>query len=114
MAFASNRTPEQADSTNADLWSVRLDGGAETLKAPKNLTAGNKGWDGTPRYSPDGKWLAFRRQVTPRYEADRFRIVLIDRATGAERSLTDAFDNTIGDFEWSADSKRIFFSADAK
>jgi dipeptidyl aminopeptidase/acylaminoacyl peptidase len=114
LAFTSNRTPEQADSTNADLFVVRVDGGDAPLKSPSNLTAGNKGWDGTPRYSPDGKWLAFRRQVTPRYEADRFRIVLIDRATRAERSLTDAFDNTIGDFEWSADSKRIFFTADVK
>jgi dipeptidyl aminopeptidase/acylaminoacyl peptidase len=114
LAFASNRTPEQADSTNADLFVVRLDGGAATLKSPKNLTAKNPGWDGTPRYSPDGKWLAFRRQVTPKFEADRFRIVLLDRATGSERSLTDAFDNTIGDIEWSADSKRIFFTADVK
>ena len=52
--------------------------------------------------------------MTPRYEADRFRIVLLDRATGAERSLTDAFDNTIHDFAWSADSKKIFFTADVK
>ena len=114
LAVASNRTPEQADSTNSDLFVVRLDGGADPLKAPKNITAKNLGWDGTPRYSPDGKWLAFRRQVTPKFEADRFRIVLIDRATGAERGLTDAFDNTIGDIEWSADSKRILFTADVK
>ncbi len=114
LAFASNRTPEPADSTNADLFVVRLDGGADALKSPKNLTAKNLGWDGTPRYSPDGKWLAFRRQVTPRYEADRFRIVLLDRATLSERSLTDAFDNTIGDIGWSADSRRIYFTADVK
>ncbi|MFI5182113.1 MAG: S9 family peptidase [Thermoanaerobaculia bacterium] len=114
LAFASNRTTEQADSTNADLFLVRLDAGAEALKAPKNLTAKNAGWDGTPRYSPDGKWLAFRRQVTPRYEADRFRIVLSDRTTGAERELAPDFDDTIADIEWSADSKRIFFTADVK
>ena len=114
LAFASNRTADPATNTNADLFGVRLDGGAGALKAPRNLTAKNAGWDGTPRYSPDGKWLAFRRQVTPRYEADRFRIVLIDRATGAEKSLTDDFDNTINEFAWSSDSKRIFFTADVK
>ncbi len=114
LAFASNRTPEQADSTNADLFVVRLDGGVDALKTPKNLTAKNLGWDGTPRYSPDGKWLAFRRQVTPRFEADRFRIVLLDRVTGSDRSLTDSFDNTIDGIEWSADSKRVFFTADVK
>ena len=114
LSFASNRTPEQADSTNADLFVARLDGGADALKAPKNLTAGNAGWDGTPRYSPDGKWLAFRRQVTPKFEADRFRIILLDRATGSGRDMTGDFDNTVGDIEWSADSKRILFTADVK
>ncbi len=114
LAFASNHDPNPASSTNADVYTVRLDAGAGTLETPKNLTPQNRGWDGTPRYSPDGKWLAFRRQVTPRYEADRFRIVLIDRATGSERSLTDAFDDTIDDFAWSADSKKIFFTADVK
>ncbi len=114
LAFASNRTPDPATNTNADLFVARLDGGPETLKAPKNLTLGNHGWDGTPRYSPNGKWLAFRRQVTPRYEADRFRIVLLDRATGTGKSLTDAFDDTIGDIAWSADSKKILFTADVK
>ncbi|HQR46560.1 MAG TPA: S9 family peptidase [Thermoanaerobaculia bacterium] len=114
LAFASNRTKEPAENTNADLFVVRLDGGAEALKAPRNLTARNAGWDGTPRYSPDGKWLAFRRQVTPKFEADRFRIVLIDRSTGVERDLTAGLDDTVGDLAWSADSKRIFFTADVK
>ncbi len=114
MAFASNRTAEQADSTNADLWTVRLDGGPEALKSPRNLTEANKGWDGAPRYSPDGKWLAFLRQVTPGYEADRFRIILRERASGSERDLTAAFDDTVDDLAWSADSRRIFFTADVK
>ncbi|MGE5345376.1 MAG: S9 family peptidase [Acidithiobacillales bacterium] len=114
LAFASNRTGDPAANTNADVFIVRLDEGPEVLKAPRNLTAANRGWDGTPRYSPDGRWLAVRRQVTPGYEADRFRIVLRDRAAGTERGLTDAFDDTIDDFAWSADSKRIFFTADVK
>ena len=114
LAFTSNRTQDPAANTNADVWAVRLDGGPEALAAPRNLTAANGGWDGTPRYSPDGKWLALRRQVTPRFEADRFRIVLLDRAKGKERDLTESFDNTIGDFAWSADSRRIFFTAEVK
>jgi dipeptidyl aminopeptidase/acylaminoacyl peptidase len=114
LAFSSNRTAGPAENTNADLFVVRLDGGADALKAPKNLTTGNKGWDGSPRFSPDGKWLAFRRQVTPRFEADRFRIVLLDRATGAERGLTEDFDNWVTDIAWSSDSKKIFFTADVK
>ena len=55
------------------------------LAAPKNLTASNKGFDGSPRYSPDGRFLAFKRQTTPRYESDRLRLVLLDRRPAPAR-----------------------------
>jgi len=114
LAFSSNRDPDPAFSTNADVWTVSAAGDAAALAAPKNLTAANKGFDGSPRYAPDGKSLAFRRQLTPRYEADRFRIILRDRATGGERDLTPDFDFDVRDFAFSEDSSRIFFTADVK
>ena len=114
LAFSSNRDADAALSTNADVWTVPALGDAAALSAPKNLTPANKGFDGSPRYSPDGKFLAFKRQVTPRYESDRFRIVLRDRATGAERDLAAAFDQTVRDFDFSMDGSRIFFTADVR
>jgi dipeptidyl aminopeptidase/acylaminoacyl peptidase len=114
LAFSSKRDADAALSTNADVFSVPVSGDASTLAAPKNLTAGNRGFDGSPRYSPDGRFLAFLRQVTPRYEADRFRIVLRDRATGAERDLAAGFDQTVRDFAFSKDGSRIFFTADVR
>jgi dipeptidyl aminopeptidase/acylaminoacyl peptidase len=114
LAFSSNRDADAAFSTNADVWTVPVSGDPAALSAPKNLTAANKGFDGSPRYSPDGRFLAFKRQLTPRYEADRFRIVLRDRATGAERDLTATFDDNVRDFEFSKDGGRLFFTAEVK
>jgi len=114
LAFASNRDADPAFSTNADVWTVPVNGDAATLAAPQNLTGSNKGFDGSPRYSPDGKFLAFTRQTTPRYESDRFRIVLRDRATGAEKDLTASFDDNVRDFDFSKDGSRIFFTAEVK
>ncbi len=114
LAFASNRDADPAFSTNADVWIVPVNGAAGALAAPKDLTAANRGFDGSPRYSPDGKFLAFRRQVTPRYEADRARIILRDRATGAEKDLTASFDDTVRDFDFSKDGSTVFFTADVK
>ncbi|HTS03908.1 MAG TPA: S9 family peptidase [Thermoanaerobaculia bacterium] len=114
LAFASNRDADPAFSTNADVFTVPVGGDAAAPAAPKNLTAVNKGFDGSPRYSPDGRFLAFTRQVTPRYEADRERIILRDRATGAERDVTASFDDTVRDFDFSRDGSRIFFTADVK
>ena len=114
IAFSSNRDADPAFSTNADVWTAPAGGDAAALAAPRNLTAANKGFDGSPRYSPDGKFLALKRQLTPRYEADRFRIILRDRATGAERDLTATFDDNVRDFEFSKDGSRIYFTAEVK
>ena len=35
--------------------------------SPAQLTAANKGWDGAPLFSPDGKSVAFITQKTPGY-----------------------------------------------
>jgi dipeptidyl aminopeptidase/acylaminoacyl peptidase len=114
LAFSSNRGADPALSTNADVWTVPVKGDAAALASPKNLTAPNKGFDGSPRYSPDGRFLAFRLQLTPGYEADRFRILLMELATGVVRDLTAAFDDTVRDFEFAKDGARIFFTADVK
>jgi len=62
-------------STNSDLWVTPLAGGG----TPKNLTASNPAFDGSPRFSPDGKWIAYRAQKRAGVEADRFRLMLLDR-----------------------------------
>ena len=104
LCFVSNHTDHPEANTNCDLWTVSVDGGPLTC-----LTADNKAWDGSPQYSPDGRWLAYRMQTVEGYESDRFRLALIDLKTGAHRVLTESFDNWVDDYKWSADSKQIFF-----
>jgi dipeptidyl aminopeptidase/acylaminoacyl peptidase len=114
LAFVSNHDPDPESSTNADVFVVDLGGAPETWKNPRDVTKGNPAWDGEPRYSPDGKWLAIRRQAIPRYESDRFRLTLLDRKTGQESPLAVDFDDWIDDFAFSRDGKRLFFQADVK
>ncbi|MBK8596345.1 MAG: S9 family peptidase [Holophagales bacterium] len=114
LAFTSSRDANPAFSTNVDLFVVPVDGTPEQLKAPKNLTAKNPAFDGSPRYSPDGKSIAFRMQRTPGYESDRFLLALHDRASGASRVLTETFDSWVGDYRFHPDGRRIFFLADMK
>jgi dipeptidyl aminopeptidase/acylaminoacyl peptidase len=104
---------EEAWSTNYDLWEVPTDGSA----APRKITT-NPAWDATPRFSPDGKTLAYLAMSRPGYEADRFEIVLRDVATGKDRSFTlragegKNDDRSPASLAWSADGKSLWTTAD--
>jgi dipeptidyl aminopeptidase/acylaminoacyl peptidase len=112
LCFVSNRDAKQAESTNTDLWVVPVEGEITEATA-KNLTRDNRGWDGAPLYSPDGRTIAFISQETPGYESDLRRLALLDRVTGSVRYLTSraGFDDWIGDFAWNGNDE-LFFSAD--
>ncbi len=70
LAFASNHDADGSASTN---WR-HLGGALDGKSHPRLLTADNKAYDGTPRYSPDGKSLAWRSQRIPAYESDRVEL----------------------------------------
>jgi dipeptidyl aminopeptidase/acylaminoacyl peptidase len=101
-------TREQAWSTNHDLWSVDLASGKR-----RQVTT-NPAADGLPRFSPDGKWLAYRAQSKAGFEADRWQLMVQDRTSGAPRSLTADFDGSIEDIAWAPDGKQIYFQAEDK
>jgi dipeptidyl aminopeptidase/acylaminoacyl peptidase len=105
FVYASNHDAVEAVSTNSDLWLAPFEGGGTA----RNVTAANKAFDGTPKFSPDGKWIAYRAQGKPGFEADRFRLVLYDRASGATRELAQNFDDWVEDYEWAPDSRSILF-----
>jgi dipeptidyl aminopeptidase/acylaminoacyl peptidase len=108
VAFTSNISEVEATSTNNDLFTVPVAGGS-----PRKITD-NPASDSTPRYSPDGKYIAYLAQSRPGYESDRFRLMLYDRASGQRRSLTEDFDRWVGGFAWAPDSSRIYFVAEDK
>lgn len=105
LAYASSPDRVEALSTNADVWIVPMTGKGRA----SDLTEANKAFDGDPKFSPDGKWIAYRAQKRPGFESDRFRLMLYERATGKLRSLTEDFDNWVEDYEWGPDSKSLFF-----
>jgi dipeptidyl aminopeptidase/acylaminoacyl peptidase len=109
LVYASNTAKIEALSTNADLWLVPFSGGS-----PRNLTAANPAFDGSPRFSPDGRWIAYRAQKRPGFESDRFRLMLYARATGQVRSLTEDFDYWVDDFRWAPDSASLVFVAQVR
>lgn len=108
FVFVSNHDKQPASSTNNDLWLISL---ADPKAPPRNITASNPAYDGSPKYSPDGKYIGYRMQKQPGYESDLFRLVIYDRGSGASTVLTESFRNWVDEFQWSDDSKSIYFTA---
>ena len=108
IAYTAAPNENEAWNTNHDLFVVPVTGG------PAKQITKNPGADTYPRYSPDGKYIAYRAQETPGYEADRWQIWLFERSTGNIRSITSDYDASIGSPAWSSDSKSLYFDGDEK
>lgn len=104
---ARNVGHREAWSTNFDLYQVPLDGSS----SPRCLTVDNPAWDTSPSFSPDGETLAYLAMEKPGFEADRYRIVLMDTGTGRKKVLTEDWDRSPGTLVWSADSKILYTAA---
>ena len=111
IAFGSNHDAIEAISTNSDIWEIPANGGAALCRS-----CDNKAFDGTPRYSPDGKYLSWRSQRVPGYESDQFELRIIDRSNSksAPRTLAPKWTDWVDDYSWSPDSQRLYFTSVVK
>jgi dipeptidyl aminopeptidase/acylaminoacyl peptidase len=98
---------EYSTSTNTDIFAYDFASGTT-----KNLTESNKGYDVNPKFSPDGKSLAWQSMARDGYEADKNDIKILDWKSGKTTNLTSGWDESVsGDVFWSGDSKSIYFTA---
>lgn len=106
LAFAANVDRTGVDA-NFDVFVVPASGGEA-----RNLTAANPANDGRPRYSPDGRWLAYAEQRIKGFYADKNRLILIDRRSDERRELGADWDRSIGAITWAPDSRTIYSAID--
>jgi dipeptidyl aminopeptidase/acylaminoacyl peptidase len=97
---------ELAPDRNTDIYLISSDGGT-----PRQLTQ-NPASDNNPRWSPDGKWLAYTANNDAKSWAAKTEIMLVASEGGAPRNLTkDFFESAGGGVTWSPNGKAIYFSA---
>jgi len=100
VAFVVTVIDETSNTRNSDVWLVSAEGGNT-----RQLTHG-KGSDDTPRWSPDGKSLAF---VSDREGSAQ--IWTVSPSGGEARKLT-AFPTGAAGIVWSPDGKNLAFTSD--
>ncbi|MBO4642521.1 MAG: S9 family peptidase [Bacteroidaceae bacterium] len=69
----------------------------------------NNGYDFNPKFSPDGKYVAWLSMERAGYEADRQRLCVCDLQTGKKRYVTESFDSNVDDFCWDHDSHTLYY-----
>src|SRR6266436_1429063 len=107
LAFVSNRTgKEYEENRNTDVWVISASGGKLTKISDHDES------DNQPRWSPDGKWIAFTGEV---HDRDHPKIWLAPSAGGAPSSLAaNGLDLIPGGLDWSDDGKSIYFESGVK
>jgi dipeptidyl aminopeptidase/acylaminoacyl peptidase len=108
LAFARKTDKVEAISTNSDLFLLDL----ANPKAEARKITTNPAADGGPAYSPDGRFIAYRAQHRPGFEADRWQLMLYDRKAGEHRSTTVGWDRSPDSYVWAPGSKTIFLTAE--
>ncbi|HEX3251835.1 MAG TPA: S9 family peptidase [Pyrinomonadaceae bacterium] len=106
IAFLRNPDKVEATSTNSDIYVMPVAGGPA-----KNITVLNHGYDAGPVYTHDGKFILYRSQATAGFEADRWRLMAYNRATGTSVELTRGFDQQVDEVVVSPEGNTIYFTA---
>jgi dipeptidyl aminopeptidase/acylaminoacyl peptidase len=104
IAFVSNRTGKELDhNRNTDVWVMPADGGS-----PVKISDHDEA-DNSPRWSPNGKTIAFTGQINVR---DHPKIWLAPAAGGVPSvPAANALDVIPTDLEWSSDGNSLYFQA---
>ncbi|MBK9270471.1 MAG: S9 family peptidase [Saprospiraceae bacterium] len=95
---------EYAVSTNTDIFVYDVQ-----TRSTKNVSLNNKGYDKTPVFSPDGKYLMWNSMLTPGYEADKNQLVLYDLSNSTAKMLGTQYDNDAEHASFAPDGKSVFF-----
>jgi dipeptidyl aminopeptidase/acylaminoacyl peptidase len=98
IAYVVKTTDAEKDKLPGNLWMARWDGSDN-----RALTSGNKG-QSHPRWSPDGKWIAFLSGRDDENEVDQLWIL---PSNGGEAQKFTDLKGSVDDFAWAPDAKRI-------
>jgi dipeptidyl aminopeptidase/acylaminoacyl peptidase len=100
IAYTLSTVDAEGDKRDTDIWMVSVDG-KETVRvttSPESETS--------PRWSPDGRFLAFLSSRPGAGKVKGNQVWLLDRRGGEARRLTE-LKGRLSSFEWAPDGKRL-------
>lgn len=104
MRVADGKEP---GSTDTDIYLANVSGAGEVY----NITADNDATDTLPRFSPDGRRIAYAAMARPGYESDRLVLTVLDVDARKRTALTKDWDRSIGSITWEDDGRGLIVTA---
>jgi dipeptidyl aminopeptidase/acylaminoacyl peptidase len=109
IVFQANSTPEPYRTLNSDLFLVSTSGGDV-----QNLTPDNPASDTEPVFSPDGRRIAYGREVKADGWPDYARVAVMELSSGRTTTLTEGWENSASGWSWTRDGATLVFHAEVR
>jgi dipeptidyl aminopeptidase/acylaminoacyl peptidase len=107
IAFVSDRTGREFDGGhNTDVWVIAATGSGALTKI-----SDHEGPDRSPRWSPDGKQIAFLGSAD---EEDPANIYIAPAEGGKATSISKGNDMLVGEMTWAEQGKALYFGSGVK
>ena len=104
IVFTSNHSADPDQNENSDVFIMDAKPGS----VPRQLTSW-LGSDGSPRWSPDGKWIAYTRSTSPNNYLmyDQGVLAVISSEGGEPKLLSEKIDRPVQQPRWTKDGKSV-------
>jgi len=101
---------EYTKSTDSDIYLYGLeDHKVKNLCKLPGTDDMNMGYDTNPKFSADGKYIAWQSMERDGYESDINRLYVMELESGRKWNVTEAFDSNVDDYIWADDKDYFYF-----
>jgi dipeptidyl aminopeptidase/acylaminoacyl peptidase len=104
IAFAANSTDPPWQTLDFNIFLLNIESGEI-----RSITTENPAEDGSPQYSPEGRFLYFGRTLRPSISPDFTRVARYDRESGKIAEVLPHWDGQPSNWAFSADGATLFF-----
>ncbi|MBR5707087.1 MAG: S9 family peptidase [Bacteroidaceae bacterium] len=101
---------EYAKSTDSDIYLYDIESGqTKNLCKLPGTDDLNMGYDINPKFSANGRYIAWQSMERDGYESDINRLYVLDLKSNRKWSVSEAFDSNVDDFIWAGDKDSFYF-----